>query len=93
MSVRKEDYHSPVENHWCPGCGNFGILTAVRRALVELDLPPQRVLICSGIGQAPKLPHYLRVNTLNGLHGRGGGGAPPPPAGGPPRPRRGGGGL
>jgi len=70
MSARKEDYDSPVENHWCPGCGNFGILTAVRRALVELDLPPQRVLICSGIGQAPKLPHYLRVNTLNGLHGR-----------------------
>ncbi|NMB75927.1 MAG: 2-oxoacid ferredoxin oxidoreductase [Myxococcales bacterium] len=70
MSVRKEDYESPVENHWCPGCGNFGILNAVRRALVELELAPHQVLICSGIGQAPKLPHYLRVNTMNGLHGR-----------------------
>jgi 2-oxoglutarate ferredoxin oxidoreductase subunit beta len=70
MTVRPEDYHSDVENAWCPGCGNFGILKAVRRALVELDLPPRRVVICTGIGQAPKLPHYLRVNTLNGLHGR-----------------------
>jgi 2-oxoglutarate ferredoxin oxidoreductase subunit beta len=70
MNVRPEEYHSEVENAWCPGCGNFGILKAVRRTLVELNLPPHRVVICTGIGQAPKLPHYLRVNTFNGLHGR-----------------------
>jgi 2-oxoglutarate ferredoxin oxidoreductase subunit beta len=55
---------------WCPGCGNFGILRALQQALVALELPPHRVLIVSGIGQAAKLPHYLRCNTLNGLHGR-----------------------
>jgi 2-oxoglutarate ferredoxin oxidoreductase subunit beta len=70
MPVRPEDYHSEVENAWCPGCGNFGILEAVKQTLVDLQLPPQKVLICSGIGQAPKLPHYLKVNTFNGLHGR-----------------------
>lgn len=70
MSVSLSDYQSAVPCAWCPGCGNFGILEAVKRALVELDLPPHRVLICSGIGQAPKLPHYLKVNTFNGLHGR-----------------------
>lgn len=55
---------------WCPGCGNFPILNIVKVALAELDIPPQNVVICSGIGQAAKAPHYLRVNYFNGLHGR-----------------------
>ena len=55
---------------WCPGCGNFGILVALKRALVELDIEPQKVLMVSGIGQAGKLPHYTRGNVLNVLHGR-----------------------
>jgi 2-oxoglutarate ferredoxin oxidoreductase subunit beta len=55
---------------WCPGCGNFQILDAVKRALVALDLAPHQVVYVSGIGQAAKLPHYLRCNLFNGLHGR-----------------------
>ncbi len=55
---------------WCPGCGNFGILRALNQALVELNIEPHRVLMVSGIGQAGKLPHYTRCNTLNVLHGR-----------------------
>ena len=55
---------------WCPGCGNFGILNALKKALVELDLEPHKVLMVSGIGQAGKLPHYTRGNVLNVLHGR-----------------------
>lgn len=70
MQVKLEDYQNDVEIAWCPGCGNFPILKAVQETLVELNLPPHRVVICSGIGQAPKLPHYMRVNTFNGLHGR-----------------------
>lgn len=70
MTVDVGAYESPVEIAWCPGCGNFGILKAVKQALAGLDLQPHQVLVCSGIGQAPKLPHYMRVNTFNGLHGR-----------------------
>jgi 2-oxoglutarate ferredoxin oxidoreductase subunit beta len=55
---------------WCPGCGNFGILKAVNEALVGLGIEPYQVLIVSGIGQAGKLPHYTKCNTLNELHGR-----------------------
>ena len=55
---------------WCPGCGNFGILTAFKKALVDLNLEPSRVLLVSGIGQAGKLPHYTRGNVFNSLHGR-----------------------
>ncbi len=63
------DYQS-LAPAWCPGCGDFGILQAVKKALVALDKAPHEVLICSGIGQAAKLPHYLRCNVFNGLHGR-----------------------
>ena len=55
---------------WCPGCGNFGILRAVKKALVELTIEPHQMLMVSGIGQAGKLPHYTRCNVFNSLHGR-----------------------
>lgn len=55
---------------WCPGCPNFGILTAVKKALSGLGLKPHDVCLVSGIGQAAKLPHYLQCHFFNGLHGR-----------------------
>ena len=58
------------ETAWCPGCGNFGILSALSQALEGLDLNPQDVLYVSGIGQAGKTPHYIKGNVLNTLHGR-----------------------
>ncbi len=68
--VTLDDYVSTVANAWCPGCGNFGILQALKKALVELEIEPHRLLFVSGIGQGPKLPHYTRGNVFNGLHGR-----------------------
>ena len=68
MALKLEDYESPIVPAWCPGCGNFPILESLKKALVELDLAPEKALVCTGIGQAPKLPHYMRVNTFNGLH-------------------------
>ncbi len=68
--VTETDYESTVPNAWCPGCGNFGILKAVKQALVNLGLEPHQVLFVSGIGQGPKLPHYTKGNVFNGLHGR-----------------------
>ena len=68
--MRIEDFKSSDEVSWCPGCGNFGLLAAVKKALVELNRPPNQVLLVSGIGQAAKLPHYVRANCFNGLHGR-----------------------
>jgi 2-oxoglutarate ferredoxin oxidoreductase subunit beta len=55
---------------WCPGCGNFPLLKAVKQALVKRDLEPHQVLFIAGIGQAAKAPHYLNANVFNGLHGR-----------------------
>jgi len=55
---------------WCPGCGDFGVLNALKKALVKLGKPQKDILIASGIGQAAKLPHYIKCNCINGLHGR-----------------------
>jgi 2-oxoglutarate/2-oxoacid ferredoxin oxidoreductase subunit beta len=68
--VTPTSYNSNVPIAWCPGCGNFGILQAVKKSLPALNLEPGRVLFVSGIGQAPKLPHYTQGNVFNGLHGR-----------------------
>lgn len=67
--VSLDDYGN-YEPAWCPGCGNFSILRAVKKALVSLSLAPHQVLFVSGIGQAAKAPHYLNVNLFDGLHGR-----------------------
>jgi 2-oxoglutarate ferredoxin oxidoreductase subunit beta len=55
---------------WCPGCGNFSILQAVKQALGELGVGRDRLVMVSGIGQAAKAPHYLACNLFDGLHGR-----------------------
>ncbi|HEY5530913.1 MAG TPA: 2-oxoacid:ferredoxin oxidoreductase subunit beta [Candidatus Anoxymicrobiaceae bacterium] len=55
---------------WCPGCGNFGILRAFRKAMEELQWEPHQLIAVSGIGQSGKFPHYTNCNTFNGLHGR-----------------------
>jgi 2-oxoglutarate ferredoxin oxidoreductase subunit beta len=65
-----QDYACDFENKWCPGCGNFAILEAMKNALVNRNLAPHEILIVSGIGQAAKTPHFLRCNTLHSLHGR-----------------------
>jgi 2-oxoglutarate ferredoxin oxidoreductase subunit beta len=67
--VTTDDY-AGLKPAWCPGCGNFGILRALDKALVTLKLEPHQVLMVSGIGQAGKLPHYSRGNVFNSLHGR-----------------------
>lgn len=68
--VKKKDYENSIENQWCPGCGNFGILDAMKAAFVEQALSPEQILIVSGIGQAAKTPHFLKCNAIHGLHGR-----------------------
>ena len=63
-------YNSPDEIAWCPGCFNNSILKALKQALADLDIPPHQLAFSSGIGQAAKLPHYIKCNLFNGLHGR-----------------------
>jgi 2-oxoglutarate ferredoxin oxidoreductase subunit beta len=65
-----QEIYGKYETAWCPGCGNFQILPAVKKALAASDLAPHQVIFISGIGQAAKAPHYLNTNLFNGVHGR-----------------------
>jgi len=59
-----------VDNGWCPGCGNFGILKLIEEVLEELGIEKQMIAMVSGIGQAAKTPYYVDTNMFGGLHGR-----------------------
>lgn len=62
------DYDTDIA--WCPGCGNFDILKSLKLALEESKIEPNKLCLVSGIGQAAKLPQYVKTNYFNGLHGR-----------------------
>lgn len=70
MVLRISDLDTGSWVDWCPGCGNFGILLAIRSAIVELKLEPQKTVIVSGIGCSGKTPHFIKVNGVHTLHGR-----------------------
>jgi len=68
--MNREAYLADVDMAWCPGCGNFAIRKSLAQALAQLDLPPHKVVLVTGIGQAAKIAHYVNLNGFNGLHGR-----------------------
>lgn len=68
--VNLRDLGTTEVNDWCPGCGNFGILSAFKSALVELGLEREQVVIVSGIGCHGKMVNWVNVNGFHGIHGR-----------------------
>lgn len=63
-------YKSSTKPTWCPGCGDYGVVAAVERALQTLQIPPHEVLIVSGIGCSSNLPHFLSTYGFHAIHGR-----------------------
>ena len=71
VEVRKPlDYAVNRPPIWCPGCGDYGILEALRRALAELAVPNEEVVVVSGIGCSSQLPHFMKTYGIHGIHGR-----------------------
>jgi len=69
-----------AQNTWCPGCGNFGILASIKKALTDLEddgLDLNKVAIVSGIGCHAKIVDYININSFYSIHGR----VPPPMTG------------
>ncbi len=64
------DWNEDIDIAWCPGCGNFKIRTTLIELLDEMSIEQRKLVFVSGIGQAAKMPHYIKVNFFNGLHGR-----------------------
>src|ERR1700737_2652082 len=65
-----QDYKTEVHVDWGPGGGDFGILSSLQQALFQLQIPPYRVAMISGIGCSGKTPHYIDTYGLHTLHGR-----------------------
>jgi 2-oxoglutarate ferredoxin oxidoreductase subunit beta len=70
LALKLADYRTDVHNNWCPGCGDFGILSALQMALTELQIPPSNAAVVSGIGCSAKTPHYINAYGIHTLHGR-----------------------
>jgi 2-oxoglutarate ferredoxin oxidoreductase subunit beta len=68
--VKPQDYRVDRPNDWCPGCGDFGILTGVHQALAGLGLPPEQVAVFGGIGCSGKAQYYVNAYGVSTLHGR-----------------------
>jgi 2-oxoglutarate/2-oxoacid ferredoxin oxidoreductase subunit beta len=70
LAHKAQDYKTGVYVDWCPGCGDFGILSALQLALSDLALEPHNVVVVSGVGNASKTPHFIKANGVHTLHGR-----------------------
>jgi 2-oxoglutarate ferredoxin oxidoreductase subunit beta len=64
------DMKGSADPDWCPGCGDFGVLAALQKALVELQIPTHNVVTISGIGCSSNLPGYINTYGMHTLHGR-----------------------
>ncbi len=63
-------YDGPVDPDWCPGCGDFGVLNAMKRAALKLELLPHELMFVSGIGCSSNLPGFIHSYGVHSLHGR-----------------------
>ena len=68
--LRREDFVNTAEVRWCPGCGDYAILTALQKILPELGMPPEQHVFISGIGCAGRLPYYMNTYGFHTIHGR-----------------------
>ncbi|MFW9889709.1 MAG: 2-oxoacid:ferredoxin oxidoreductase subunit beta [Candidatus Thorarchaeota archaeon] len=68
--ITREQLEGPQKITWCTGCGNFGILAALKKAVQELGISQNDFVLISGIGCSGKLPHYVNLNAMHTLHGR-----------------------
>jgi 2-oxoglutarate/2-oxoacid ferredoxin oxidoreductase subunit beta len=65
-----KDFKSDLKPIWCPGCGDFGVLQALYRALAAIGRPPHEIAFISGIGCSSRIPGYTTAYGFNSVHGR-----------------------
>ncbi len=65
-----KDFKPEVAPDWCPGCGDFGVLTGLFQACADLQIQPHDLLVVSGIGCSSNLPGFIRSYGVHSLHGR-----------------------
>jgi 2-oxoglutarate/2-oxoacid ferredoxin oxidoreductase subunit beta len=69
-TLNKKDFITDQEVRWCPGCGDYAILSAVQSVFPELGIPRERFVVVSGIGCSSRFPYYMNTFGFHSIHGR-----------------------
>jgi 2-oxoglutarate ferredoxin oxidoreductase subunit beta len=67
---KAKDFKSDIDVRWCPGCGNYSILTQIQKAVAGMQIPKEKFAFISGIGCSSRFPYYMDVYGFHGIHGR-----------------------
>jgi 2-oxoglutarate/2-oxoacid ferredoxin oxidoreductase subunit beta len=68
--LTKADFQSDQETRWCPGCGDYAVLSAVQQFMPELGIPPEKIVFITGIGCAGRFAYYMNTYGMHSIHGR-----------------------
>jgi 2-oxoglutarate ferredoxin oxidoreductase subunit beta len=68
--LSKKDFQTDQEVRWCPGCGDYAILSAVQSVFPELGIPREKFVVVSGIGCSSRFPYYMNTYGFHTIHGR-----------------------
>mgnify|MGYP000668383685 CR=1 FL=1 len=69
-TLTKKDFVSDQDVRWCPGCGDYAILSQVQKVFPQLGVPKENFLVVSGIGCSSRFPYYLDTFGFHSIHGR-----------------------
>ena len=69
-NLKAKDYKSDQDVRWCPGCGDYGILSSVQKAFADLGLDRDKTVFVSGIGCSSRFPYYMDTYGMHSIHGR-----------------------
>jgi 2-oxoglutarate ferredoxin oxidoreductase subunit beta len=70
LKLTKKDFASDQEVRWCPGCGDYAILSAAQAVFPELGIPKENFVVVSGIGCSSRFPYYMNTYGFHTVHGR-----------------------
>ncbi|MDJ0624822.1 MAG: 2-oxoacid:ferredoxin oxidoreductase subunit beta [Candidatus Caenarcaniphilales bacterium] len=69
-TLTKKDFASKQDVRWCPGCGDYSILSSVQSVMPEIGVPKEKIVFVSGIGCSSRFPHYMSTYGFHSIHGR-----------------------
>ncbi len=70
LTYTPKDYKSENAVRWCPGCGDYGVLNSLHKAMAELNIDPHKIAVISGIGCSSRLTYYMETYGMHTIHGR-----------------------
>ena len=70
VKLKPRDYKGKVDPDWCPGCGDFGVLSSLQKVSADMGILPHEMIVISGIGCSSNFPGYFNAYGMHTLHGR-----------------------